>query len=287
MPGDFPFPGVTESFLPSSHSMVLAYNRTFLDQVLEAGAQAQIGEEIDGAEITKLSLSMNDDSIQVDGEVKKSIVEITFVGPLHPNLIRGTGAILIDASDIDVDIPEALIGFLKFLGVLSALSFFGIAALGKITDAIGDLEAADDAVQTGLTDSLQKALVALTNGLQFSSDVGEVSVISTIDELQVSDGNFLFLSHLFAGPQTDRILEAFYSKEERKFVLFHLESGLRFSATDLAKLIQAEKIIIEGVHDVNGVYVRTDPDMTIENNLLVIFGDLAPDEPTIEDLPEE
>ncbi len=277
-------PGNSDSFLINSHQLVLAYSRNFLDEALAIGASDQVGKEIDGAEITSLDLRMGDGAINVDGKVKKNLVTVSFDGPLHPSLIRGTLHILVDSSDVSADVPDAFEWFLKVLSIL----FIGVfTAIFKIFDAVDGIEeGAESQVQGALSETLGKALSGLTDGLKFNTEVSEISVISTTDFLNIVDGHMLFFNRIFVGKQLEEIDEAFYSKKLRKFVLFKLKSGLRLSAADLALLVGQGKIELLNHHDVAESFIRSDHDLTEHNNLLEIFGDNAPDEPTIADIPE-
>jgi hypothetical protein len=250
------------------------------------GAKAQEGKEIKGAKITVLNLHMNDGSIQVNGKVKKSGVTVSFNGPMHPHLIRGTENLLVDASEVIADVPDAFTNFLKFLAVLFAFTLPGLLNVVNIFNAIDDIEEdADNDIEDSLSNTLGESLSALAEGLKFSSEVADVEILTTTDILSVVAGNFFFFNRIFINQIVDEIDSGFYSKKLRKFVMFRLKSGMRLSAMDLAKLIGREKIVIPGVHDVGETYVRTNHDATDDNNLLELFKENTPDEPTVADIP--
>jgi hypothetical protein len=117
-------PGVTatliikESFVAPRTGLAVAYNRNLLDIVLERGAAARVGQEIDGAKVTSLSMSMADKGIQITGHVVRDIdtpiidiapdVVIDFNGVAIPQLIRGTTGMTMDTSKIGVMLMTAM-----------------------------------------------------------------------------------------------------------------------------------------------------------------------------------
>ena len=83
---------ITESFVAPRTGLAIAYNRNFLDMVLARGAAAKIGQEVDRAKITSLSMSMADNGIQITGHV-----------------IREIDTPIIDvAPDVDIDFNEEI-----------------------------------------------------------------------------------------------------------------------------------------------------------------------------------
>jgi hypothetical protein len=106
-------PVLRESFVPEGQEFAIAFSDRFLDLILEAGAKAQEGKVIEEAKIlAPLEIYMNPDSIQVNGRARREMwsifpdVTVSFVGPMHPFLVRGTTIMGFDMDDIDVDVGD-------------------------------------------------------------------------------------------------------------------------------------------------------------------------------------
>ena len=52
---------------------------------------------------------------------------------------------------------------------------------------------------------------------------------------------------------------------------YELESGRKFRFSELARLVRAGKITVPQYHDVDGDYMRSNPDTTDTNNLKETF----------------
>ena len=153
-PGTSATLAVTESFVAPRTGLAVAYNRAFLDLVLARGRRGQeCGTTVDGAEITSLDMSMADNGIKITGHVVREIdtpiidvapdVDIDFDGVAVPRLIRGTTAMTMDTSGIDVDVDdvdEIFYGALRWVLTIgaSALLFTGVGVLTLARDrAVG------------------------------------------------------------------------------------------------------------------------------------------------------
>ena len=150
-PGTLATLAVTESFVAPRTGLAVAYNRSFLDFMLDRGADANEGTTVDEAEITSLKMLMADTGIQIDGHVVREVdspvidvlpdVDIDFDGIAIPQLIRGTTGMTMDTSGIVVDVgdfDEAFYGALKWVLTIgaSALLFTGVGSLTLIGIAL-------------------------------------------------------------------------------------------------------------------------------------------------------
>ena len=143
------------------------------------------------------------------------------------------------------------------------------------------------AVAVLLAAALAAALQRLADGLRLETELGEVRGLATPDRLQIREGAFLFLAQVFVSPVEDDVFHGLWSPELRRFELFRLVSGRKFKASELARLVGAGKVVLPHHHDVNGRYIRANPDRTRDNNLLRLFGDLRPDEPILLDAVDD
>lgn len=292
-PGAPAAPGLAESFVPPATGMAVAYNRQFLDLMLERGANAKEGETVNDAEILDLELSMTDTAIAVNGKAVRRVtalpdIDITFTGPMVPSLIRGTTGMAFDTSGVDVDVDdedELFFNVLKwfvtvFAGVALLSGFASLTVIGivtwltlvqKVWNADADIEGAPNTVRDGLATALGAELAKLSDALDDDTEVGELRIDATPDSLVVVEGNFVFLALILVVPIEARMRSGEYSRHLRRFVIFELDDGRRYRAQELARLMQAGKVAVPGFHQVDGNYLRANPDDAEANNLLQKF----------------
>ncbi|KTD53735.1 hypothetical protein Lsan_4145 [Legionella santicrucis] len=289
---------ITESFVAPRTGLAIAYNRNFLDMVLERGAAAKIGQEVDSAKITSLSMSMADNGIQITGHVIRAIdtpvidvapdVDIDFDGVAIPVLIRGTTGMTMDTSGIDVDVDdsdEIFYGALRWVITVgaSALLFTGVGsltALGillwltlvqKVWNSGVELDNAPNVLRDSLGSGLGAQLSLLADSLDDSTPAGELSVDGTPDSALVVNGNMVLFAQVIITSMMARMRSAEYSHKLRRFVIFELDDRRKFRAQELARLMQNGKIYVSSFHQVNGKYVRSNHDDSSANNLLKVF----------------
>jgi hypothetical protein len=277
-PGANAVPPMDESPLPALTGVGLIYSRTLLDLAFALGAAGQIGQTLGGAVIKELALVMDDEAIHVEGRAEKDIATITFTGPVIPRLIPGTIALFQDTSavDVDVDVPwwADVLLFFRFIPVFWPV-LIPVALIKQEWDvwaAANDIAGAPVQVRSGLAGSLANQLVALASGLTIDAEVESIELASTPDSSRIENGHMLFFGQTFVSTLTETIVDAFYSRRLERFVQYVLESGRLFRASELARLVEAGKIVTPGFHDVAGSYMRANPDNALGNNLAEMFG---------------
>lgn len=297
-PGTSAIPAVTESFVAPRTGLAVAYARGFLDLVLERGAAARVGHKVDGATVTSLLMSMADNGIKITGHVVRKIdtpvidvapdVDIDFDGVALPRLVRGTTAMTMDTSGIDVDVSdsdEIFYGALRWVLTIgaSALLFTGVGsftALGialwltlvqKAWNGAVELDNAPNVLRESLAASLGAQLSELAESLDDSTPAGELTVEGTPDSAVVAQGNIVLSAQVIIVAMMARLRSAEYSRRLRRFVIFELDDRRKFRAQELARLMKLGKISVSGFHHVQGKYIRSDHDNSAANNLLQSF----------------
>lgn len=289
---------ITESFVAPQTGLAIAYNRNFLDMLLALGAAAKVGQTIDGARVTSLSMTMADNGIQITGHVVRDIdtpiidiapdVDIDFDGVAIPQLIRGTTGMTMDTSGIGVDVDdsdEIFYGALRWVTTIgaSALLFTGVGsltALGillwitlvqKVWNSGVELDNAPNILRDSLGTGLGAQLSLLAKSLDDSTPAGNLAVDGTPDSARVVSGNMVLFAQVIISSMMTRMRSAEYSHKLRRFVIFELENRRKFRAQELARLIKEGQITVSGFHHVNGKYVRSNHDDSAVNNLLRKF----------------
>ena len=292
-----PLPVLRESFVLEGQEFAIAFSDEFMSLILRNGAHKQEGQAIAGTGATILApfmLSMNSDSMQVNGKALAEVpsilpdVTVSFVGPMHPFLVRGTTIMGFNVDEIDVDVSdfaEAFYWVVKwFITVLAgALLFTGwgfFTAVGILTWMTAVpyvwgknvlIEDAPNLARQGLANALGAGLAGLAVSLDDDTDIGQVRVDSTPDSVRVVDFHLVFFAQVLVSARTMQLVAAEYSKKLRRFVIFELEDGRRFRAQELARLMATDKLTVPGFHQVGGKYIRADPDNATANNLLKTF----------------
>jgi hypothetical protein len=283
-------PVLKESFVAKQTGLGLAYNRGFLDTMLGQGAAARVGTKVDDAKITRLLLQMTDTAIQVDGHAVREVtalpdVDVDFVGPMHPFLVRGTTVMNFDMKDVVVDVDDSdeifyavakwfvtIVAGAFLISGFASLTIAGIVLWATAVQAFWgadvDIGNAPGLVKDSLAASLANEASLLATTLDDDYPEGSVTFDATPDRLVVSQGNIVFAAQVLVKPLMMRLASAEYSKKLRRFVIFELEYGRRFRAQELARLMASGKITVPGFHQVDGNYLRANPDDAEANNLL-------------------
>jgi hypothetical protein len=290
LPSSTSVPVVRESFVAKQTGLGLAYNRSFLDLMLSQGAAARVGTKVDDAKITRLMLQMTDTAIQVDGHSVREVtalpdVDVDFVGPMHPFLVRGTTVMSFDMKDVVVDVDDSdeifyaiakwfftIVAGAFLISGFASLTIAGIVlwvtAVQKFWGADVEIGNAPGLVRDSLATSLANEASLLAFTLDDDYTAGSVTLDATPDRLEVSQGSMVFAAQVLVKPMMMRLASAEYSKKLRRFVIFELEDGRRFRAQELARLMASGKITVPGFHQVDGNYLRANPDDAEANNLL-------------------
>lgn len=304
---------VTESFVAPRMGLALAYNRPFLDLILARGAAAKVGTQVEGAEVKSLSMVMADSGIRLTGHVVKAIdtplidiapdVDIHFNGIAIPRLVRGTVAMSMDTSGIEVDVDdsdEIFYGALRWLLTIgaSALLFTGVGSLTALGialwltvvqfawDKAAELEGAPGLLRKSLGAGLGAQLSKLAESLDDSTPAGDLTVDGTPDSAVVADGCIVLYAQVIIRSLQARMRSAEYSPKLRRFAIFELSDRRRFRAQELARLMAAGKVAVSGFHEVDGDYVRSDHDNSAANNLLQSYSDNPTSEVVVRNAPD-
>jgi hypothetical protein len=292
-PGTTATLGISESFMAPRTGLAVAYGRAFLDEMLARAAAVRVGTTVAGARITSLSMAMADSGIDITGHVVRPVtalpdVDIDFDGIAVPRLVRGTTAMTMDTSGIDVDVDDtdeifygalqwlltigsmALlltgVGSLTALGILSWLTLVQFAWNGAV-----ELDNAPNVLRDTLAAVIGAKLSLLADSLDDSTATGELTVDGSPDSAVVVDGSMVLYAQVIIASIRRRLRSAEYSRKLGRFAIFVLEDRRRFRAQELARLMAAGKIEVSGFHHVNGDYVRSDHDNLTANNLLQSF----------------
>lgn len=261
LPGEDADPGDISSLVPELTEFGIVYSRSMMDKALEEGARRLTGQSFSGAKITGLKLHMEDTAIRIWGQAEKDDAVTTFKGPLYPRLVLGYPHIRVDSSQVDVDID--LPWYLDLLVVIPPLY---LHLWMEIEGTVPDL------TRRGLAFAMSQALSDLATGTQLKGlAVQGVTLDAFPDHSIVEDGCIALFAQVLVSPITENIAVGSYSKLRRRFEVFKLTSGRRFRAKHLAQLVQRGKVITPDYHDVNGQYMRANPDTTEANNLLERF----------------
>jgi hypothetical protein len=292
-PGTTATLGITESFMAPRTGLAVAYGRAFLDEMLSLAAAIRVGTTLDGAKITSLDMAMADSGIAITGHVVRVLdwkpdVDIDFDGIAVPQLVRGTTAMTMDTSGIDVDVDDLdeifyfalqwvlTIGSMALLftgvGSLTALGItLWLTAVPAAWNGAADLDNAPNVLRESLGASLGAQLSKLADSLDDPTPAASLTVDGSPDSAVVLDGSIVLYAQVIIASMQMRLRSAEYSRKLRRFAIFELDDRRRLRAQELARLMAAGKIEVSGFHHVDGDYVRSDHDNATANNLLESF----------------
>lgn len=281
-PGTTLAPGVTASPIDGLTEIGIGYSETFLNLSLAQGAEAQVGEEVDGAVLRGLTMEMGPARILVDGRAERSeagvtVAEITFAGPIILRFRRAQRTLIADADQVDVDVDLAW-----WIPLVSALSFltgitFGLSINAQfIFPGIDEAEEAPETVRSSLVGTLTTQLARLVEGLADTDSFSGVDGYVIPDFATFRANGMAFFAEVIVRPFEAEIVDARRYRTpgsdnyDRPFQEFDLSNGRTYPVVDLARLLIRGFIEIPGYHGVGGPsrpYVRGNPDGAPGNNL--------------------
>jgi hypothetical protein len=291
IPGGNAVPVETVSFLKNLTEFGIAYSRNFMNTILSE--HDLTGETIGGARINSFSLQMGESSIQIEGEATQDIADISFSGPIQILLIRGTNHFAVDTSgiDVDVDLPwwaDLFLflagdgGFLT-LGLVPLLGGIVLAAKGTSLGEIeGGIASAPSLVQGSVASSFEGALDQLASSLSNLGPLDTLQPVSTTESSIIENGILVVFAQVFINPFTALITSGRHSRATDRIFELGLDNGRLFNASELARIVNLGMITTPGYHAVapyvrrDGTavrgYMRDNPDLAKDDNLLVRFG---------------
>jgi hypothetical protein len=251
-----------DSFVPKSSDLTLWFTDSLVQLMVQKG-KSELEEWISGfpggLEVKKLELALDNNRILVDGKIvsHEYDAEGTIKGPIYFTHQPGNMYMHIDSDlDIDLDLPWWA-DILVFLTGSTDLVHEKIPNMGQ-------------KMAEGMANNMLKKVSAAINLEGISIDGIPVEIYP--DRLTLDDNCIKAFVHIYTYPHTETIVRADFSKLRGKFMMYHLESGRRFWAPDLARLVHQGFIITPGYHAVGSEYMRANPDSSEANNLLERFG---------------
>lgn len=218
--------------------------------------------------VTKLNLNVDDNKFFLDAEIdeKEYDAEVTLKGPIYFNHAPGSLQMQVNIRDvkIDIDLPWWA-DFLVWLADVLTLGTIGIN--NTIHNKIPNF--AQNYAQNFLDQTLSNLGNSLSlNQLSFQG----VNLEIYPDQIALEDGAITVYVQVINKPFQESLLRADYSKLRGKFIMFHLQTGRRYLVEHLASFMQRGLIKIPGFHQVDGRYIRSNPDERENNNLEERYG---------------
>jgi hypothetical protein len=147
----------------------------------------------------------------------------------------------------------------------------------------GDINSAPSIVRGGIARSFTGALDQLAQSLSNLGPLDTLQPVSTPESSIVEDGNLAVFAQVFINPFTASITSGRHSRSADRIFELGLDNGRLFEASELARIVGLGMITTPGYHAVapyirdDGTavrgYMRDNPDISVDDNLLVRFGD--------------
>lgn len=288
LPGESPNLVNSPSIVPKGTGIQIMISRNAMDSVLEFNAQSKRGQNLEGAVINSLTMSMHDLGIQINGSAEKSGATITWDGVLllffrkfyyvkgskrwHDGIIDVFGS----GIDVDVDTPWYIKVLRAFLIALGPIGWVLDATL--IAPEVQDAnEEAPNIVRGAFKEQVG---TALRNMIE---NVGGLSGDDAIPFMQFSQNSWVLNGHYthsllaFAGLNRDTIAHIDHDNFEvegaygESVGMIELDSGYELHPQELGRLLKSDIFKIPNVHGVeadHGFFVRSNPNQSTDDNLV-------------------
>lgn len=276
------------SIVPAGTGIQIMISRAAMDSVLALNARKQLEENIDGATLNFLSMSMHDLGIQIVGSAEKSNATISWDGILllffrkfytvkgSKRWHDGFTDVFASGINVDVDMPW----YIKLArGILAILGPIGwILDANLIAPKVGEAnEEAPNVIRGAFKEEVGAALRNMIG------NVGGLSGDDAIPFMQFSQNSWVLNGHYthsllaFAGLNRDTIaniehdvfnLEGAYGESVG---MIDLASGYNLHPQELGRLLKSDIFRIPNVHGVKadfGYYVRSNPNDDTADNLV-------------------
>ncbi len=256
------------SFVPNRSEIIVQFTKSMVEAMVEEAKEelkSWFGK-VKGLDlrVSRLNLTLQDNQIYFDAKIKehKYDATVTMQGPISFRHTPGGMFMAIDIRDVetDVDLPW----WADILAWFGDIITFGAAGINNtIHNEIPNF--AQGFAQRTLDNMLPK----LSEALSFDSlSVKNVNMEIYPDEITLHDGALTIYVQVLIKTLRENLARADYSSLRDKFVMFHLETGRKYLVHHLATFMKRKLINVPGYHEVNGTYIRSNPDNTESNNLL-------------------
>ncbi|WP_025743680.1 hypothetical protein [Aquimarina pacifica] len=275
------------SIVPNHTGIQVIISRDAMNLVLQKNAESKIGEEIEGAKINAMQMSMHDLGIQISGEAEKSDATIEWDGILLlffrkfynvKGSIRwhdGFVDVFTSGIDVDVDIPWYVKLLRAFLFILGPIGWILDATL--IAPKISEAEEAPDLVRGAFRKEVGEALQEMIGNVGGLSGEDAIPFMDFGQDSWVMNGHYTHSILAFAGYNREQIATVEHDTFEipgahgASVGMLTLESGYRLHPQELGRLLKSTIMNIPNAHGVEadfGFYVRTNPNDETSDNLV-------------------
>lgn len=263
--------GLVPSFVPSGSEFFIHIAKEMIQSMVnkfKGDLQKWIQGFSSSLKVSNLSLTIKNNAIALYGKVVETKTDTSgeVKGNFHFNHVPGLNKIILDGSEIDIDIDLPW-----WADLLLAICFpAGVIVYSAI-----------DYVEENVPEIGQKMLGKMFNNMMDklaesikldNLSIGGIPVEIYTDTIKL-DGNALSIKvQILIRPITETIVRADYGKILGRFVYFYLESGRQFRTGDLIRFMNMNLINVPGYSACGGKYIRSNPDGTTGNNLLERWG---------------
>lgn len=259
-----------KSFVPISSEIALIINKSLIDNVLSKIRQEIIdsikaaddeltvlGIDVIDIDIDSSILEMRNNSIYIDFDLKSIAADAYVRGDIVPNLIPGSTAIGMYTGGLDENID--------LCWLLDLIKPFW----DELDDAV---DGAPRMLHSLLNEQMRSITAKIGEELNLSDfSIYNVPVDVYPNNCKVENGNIGLFTQVIIETIMEPIVNGSYSKMRDRFIYFELESGRLFQNKHLAQFVKKGRIVTPGFHDVEGEYMRSNPDNTEGNNLLTQY----------------
>ncbi|MGL1901614.1 MAG: hypothetical protein OCC49_05730 [Fibrobacterales bacterium] len=250
----------SRSFIPTYSEVTVVLASPFVMDILEL-LRNKVTDLVSGTmfdvEVKALTVDNGSIRFEVFG-IEKEWTDsyATLLGKIRLSLNPGSTVVRMDVDfDLDVE-PE---GFAQVIDLFGSIESMLEEKLPGIAERL--VESKANEVFKGLGESVTLDTIGYEG----------VDIDVYPQEIELDRNEVRLHVQVHSHVTHDHLKTASYSSTLNRFVRFEMHSGRKYLTKDLARFMQRNKMVVSGYHDVDGRYVRANPDDIEANNLLEQF----------------
>jgi hypothetical protein len=254
-----------KSFVPKRSEIIIHFSSSLIQGMVNTAKDElkTYFEQYDAnfnLTIDRLDVRVEDNQFYLDAKVTEHDYDAsgTIKGPIKLHHRPGSLKLYLDMRSVEIDID---------LPWWADLAVYLLGYNDEVHEKYPNM------AQVFAEKMANSAISKITNAIQLDGiQVANLPLIVYPDYIQLAEGAITCYIQVIINPIHEKIVRADYFKLRKRFDRFYLESGRAFMYNDLARFMNSGLIVCPGFHDVDGRYVRSNPDNTEGNNLLSLFG---------------
>jgi len=254
-----------KSFVPKRSEVIVHFSSGLLQHMVNAAKdslKAYFEQSSSSVDLTvdRLNLTVDNNQFYLDAKVTEHEYDAsgTIKGPIRLQYMPGSFKMYLNMRGVEISID---------------LPWWADLVVWMLDYEDEVHETYPNMAQAFAEQMANNAISQITNAIKLENlQLANQPLVVYPDFIELADGAITVYIQVIIEPIHETIVRADYSKLRKRFDRFYLESGRAFMFNDLARFMSQGLVEAPGFHEVDGRYVRSNPDNTEGNNLLSLFG---------------